>query len=539
MDYSLTDLLTFMGSIGLFLYGMKSVSDGLQKIAGDHLRGILSDIKENKFLAIVSGFFATFLAQSSSATAVIAVSSVNAGLISLSQAIAVIMGANVGTTLTTWLITTFAIYFDLFKYFLPLVAIGLPLYNSDDKRRSSFGEFLIGTGLLFFSISVLSNSLPPLEYSIIEYPFVFVIIGIILTMIVQASSVSFTIAVLLCLKGFISFEMSCALIIGANIGTSINPLLSSIKANVMAKRTALSHLLFNLFGAIWAMCLLSRLVEYIGFLQVEPEFGLAIFHTMFNLINLLLLIWFTSYIQKLVTKLIPDNKHSDADPFKLQFISSGIIDSGEIALSQAKQETVNYSRETYKMFSLIPMMLSETNGSSKLQIIHDKVLAMEDDSDKAEEEIADFLKQISTANLSSDGDQVSMSIFKMIDEMESIADSIEHMAITIMHKSDIGLIFNKEMSQNLSKMIALTDSALKHMVESVEREEATEAMLNKAYNIEDEINNYRNQLRNSNLEQIDNRKIDFQQGNLFMELVNECERIGDFVINVLSALPRE
>ena len=539
MNYSITDLLTFLGCIGLFLYGMKSVSDGLQKIAGDHLRGILSDIRESKFLAMFSGFGTSVLVQSSSATTVMALSSVNAGLISMAQAIAVIMGANVGTTITTWIISVFGFHYDLFKYLLPLIAVGLPLYNSDKKQRSSIGELLIGIAILFFSLSVMRQSVPQLDMLGYDNPLMFAALGILVTTLVQASSVTFSISVILCLSGMISMEMACAAIIGANIGTCITPLVFSFKANVMAKRTALSHLLFNLFGSIWALAFFPQICRYID-LGI-PEFSIALFHTGFNLVNLLILIWFTKYFVKIVTKLIPDRheKGSDEDSFKLQFISSGLIDSGEVALSQAKQEALNYSRDTYKMFQLIPEMIAEPNHSTKLVALHDKVISMEDESDKAEEEIADFLREISTTTLSSDGDQVSLSIFRMIDEMESIADCIEHMAITIMHKNELRIIFNNEMKQNLSKMLSLTDSSLLHMVNSIEREEATEAMLNKAYNIEDEINNFRNLLRNSVLEQIDKKQIEFQQSTLFMELINECERIGDYVINVLSALPRE
>lgn len=537
MHYSLTDFLTFLGSIGLFLYGMKSVSDGLQKIAGDHLRGIISDIKENKFLALLSGVGTTALVQSSSATTVIAVSSVNAGLISLAQAIAVIMGANVGTTLTTWIISVFGFHLDLFTYFLPLLAIGFPLYKSDQRNRSSLGELLIGFALLFFSISVLMQSAPCLDVQSYNNPLILAIVGIFLTIIVQASSAAFVVVVSLCLNGQITTDMACALMIGANIGTCVTPLISSFKANVMARRTALSHLLFNLFGAIWALAIFRYFYNFVNI--GIPEFTIPLFHTSFNIVNVLIFIWLTAYFEKIVTFIIPDKDVKSDDPFKLQFISSGLIDSGEIALSQAKQETVNYSRETYKMFQLIPIMLAEPNGSARLIALHDRVHSMEDDSDKAEEEIADFLKQISTTTLSTDGDYVSAAIFRMIDEMESIADSIEHLAITIKHKSDLLINFNQEFKQNLNKMLALTDESLQHMVSSIEQDELTESMLNKAYNIEDEINNFRNLLRNSILEQIDKKKIEFQQSTLFMEIINECERIGDYVINVLSAMPRE
>ena len=539
MTFSLTDFLTFLGSIGLFLYGIKSVSDGLQKLAGDHLRGIISDIKENKFRAVFSGLCSTALVQSSSATTVIAVSSVNAGLISLAQAIAVIMGANVGTTFTTWLVSVLGISLDLHVFFLPMVAIGLPLYNSDNRKFSSIGELLIGLGLLFFSILILDRTMPDTIGTLSSLSSIWLVLtGIPLTMIVQASSVSFTLAVLLCLHGTFTVEQSCALVLGANIGTCINPLLASLKANVMARRTALSHLLFNLFGVIWAFAFLSPICSFID--TGHKEIDIAIFHSSFNLVNLMIFIWFTDYFEQLVTKIINDNSYNKSDnSFKLQLISSGLIDSGEISLSQAKQEAVNYSKETYKMFSLITTMVSLPNGSAKLHSICDKVMFLKTESEKAEEEIALFLRDISTSTLSTDGDQLSMSIFRMIDEMGSIADSTRQLALTLKRRSDLCIVFNDKLTCSLKQMIMLTDMSLRHMVASVEKEEATEALINKAYNIEDEINNFRNMLRKSTIEMIDRKEIEFLHGTLFMELINQCEKIGDFVVNVLSSLPRE
>ena len=241
----------------------------------------------------------------------------------------------------------------------------------------------------------------------------------------------------------------------------------------------------------------------------------------------------------MVTKMIPDTRANSEDSFNLQFISSGLIDSGEIALSQAKQEAINYSKEIFKMYKLVTAMLSMPNGSSKLLTLYDRVQVMKEDSEKAEEEIALFLRQISTTNLSSDGDHLSMSIFRMIDEMESIAVSIQHISFSIKRKSDLRIVFDDKMMHDIKKMIVLTNAILSHMVASIEKENATEALINKAYNIEDEINNYRNMLRKSVIEKIDRRQIEFQHATLFMEIIKECERIGDYVVNVLTSLPRE
>ena len=537
MTFSLTDILTFLGSIGLFLYGMRSVSEGLQKLTGDHLRGIIADIKGNKFRALFSGFAATALVQSSSATTMTAVSSVNAGLITLAQAIAVIMGANVGTTFTTWMVSVFGIHYDFLAYFLPLIAIGVPLYNSDNRRLCSVGELIIGLGLLIFSIFLMNFSLPQMSFLNGLHPIVLLLIGIPLTMLVQASSVTFTLAVLFCLNGMMTKELACALVLGANIGTCIIPLLTSLKANVMARRTALSHLLFNLFGVVWAFVFLTPICRFID--TGYQEFDIAIFHTSFNFVNLLIFTWFVRYFETMVTKMIPDTRANSEDSFNLQFISSGLIDSGEIALSQAKQEAINYSKEIFKMYKLVTAMLSMPNGSSKLLTLYDRVQVMKEDSEKAEEEIALFLRQISTTNLSSDGDHLSMSIFRMIDEMESIAVSIQHISFSIKRKSDLRIVFDDKMMHDIKKMTVLTNAILSHMVASIEKENATEALINKAYNIEDEINNYRNMLRKSVIEKIDRRQIEFQHATLFMEIIKECERIGDYVVNVLTSLPRE
>lgn len=537
MNCSVTEIFIFLGSIGMFLYGIRTMSDGLQTLAGDHLRGIISDIKGNKFYAVLSGFITTALLQSSGATTVAAVSCVNAGLISLAQAIAVIMGANVGTTVTTWIATIFGFHFGMSIYALPLFAIGLPLYNSNKRERSSLGELIIGISLILFSINIMMQYSP--QINLLQYCsniYLYVLIGIICTVIFTASSVSFCLAVTLCMNGSITLPIACAFLIGANIGTCINPLYKSFKANAMAKRTALSHLLFNILGAIWCIAVFDYVIELI---QVKnPELSIAIFHSLFNIISLLLFVWFTRYFEKAVTWAI-SKKGDDKEPFKLQYISSGMIGTGEIALSQAKQEAVSYAKETYKMFGLVRSMSVEPNGSAKLINLYNQVKELEEESDNAEEEIADFLRKISTSVSSFDGEQLTFAIFKMIDEMESIADSIEHLAITIKHRSEQGITFDIETKKNISKMFGLVDAALLHLVNCIEKEEATETMINRAYNIEDEINNLRNLLRVSTLEQIDKQTISFQQSTLFMDIIKECERIGDFTINVVSAMPRE
>ena len=558
-EYSWIDLLTLIGSIGLFLYGMKLMSEGLQKIAGDRLRNILAAMTNNRFSGMLTGVLVTALVQSSSATTVMIVSFVNAGLITLAESMAVIMGANVGTTATTWIIALCGFKFNVAAYIMPIIAIALPLFNTNNSRRNSWGEFFIGFALLFLGLEVLKQSVPDLsnyasilnfmtEYSSMGYTSVmlFLLIGMVVTMIVQASSAAFTIAVLMCANGWISFEMGCALVLGSNIGTCITPLLASLSANTLAKRAAMGHLLFNLIGTVWTLALYYPFCHLITWICIrlgigDPNdtanisVGMTMFHTVFNIINLCLMLGFTKQFVIAVTRLIPDRKNHD-EAFKLQFIDKGGIASGEMALLQVRKEAQKYAEETYKMFGLVRTMLTESLGSERQLSIFMKVRKLEDESDHAEMEIADFLNQISPKSLSHDGEMLSRSMYKVVDELESVADSIFHIACTLKNKYDQRIFFNNEINLNISKMIALTDASLVHMLKCLEKEEMTEASLNKAYNYEDELNNFQSQVRNSLMESVNQNKIQFEQSIYYMDLINECEKIGDYVINVLTAM---
>jgi phosphate:Na+ symporter len=600
MNYTWIDFLTLIGSVGLFLYGMKLMSEGLQKIAGDRLRSILAIMTNNRFSGMITGILVTALVQSSSATTVMIVSFVNAGLISLAQSMAVIMGANVGTTITTWIIAIFGFKFNIAVFIFPLIALTLPLFTSSNNKKNSWGEFIIGFALLFLGLDSLNHSVPDLksnqelfalltQYSEMGYLsiIIFVLIGMVLTMIVQASSASFTIALIMCSKGWISFEMGCALILGSNIGTCITPLIASFSGNTMAKRAAMGHLLFNVLGTLWTLILyypFCRLVIWVTQLlgegdptqlmafvnQVEennpalataltsqtvdttdPEaasalqtftamqgsvsFAMTIFHTIFNLINLSIMIWLTNVYVTIVSKLIPE-RANDQDAFSLKYISQGLIASGEISLLQVKKETIRYAEETYRMFILIQQMLNERLGSEKQIALYEQVKELENESDKAEVEIANFLNHISTKALSPEGELLSRQLYKMVDELESVADSIYHIAITLRDKSEARTYFTPELNDNVHKMIALVDVAMQHMIKCIQRNEISEQALNRAYNYEDEINNLRNQLRNAIIDQMNKELELYQQSTFYMDLINECEKVGDYIMNVLTAM---
>ncbi len=553
------DLLTLIGSIGLFLYGLNLMSEGLQQTAGDSLRRALSAIHSNRFGAMLMGVLITALIQSSSATTVIIVSFVNGGLVTLAQSMAVIMGANVGTTLTAWLVALFGFKWDAGYLILPLVALSLPLFNSSSSRRNALGQLVIGFALLLLGVEELKRTMPLLA----QHPWVtellgsagsmgfastvvFLVVGTLLTMVVQATSVTFVIALLMCDYGWISFEMGCALVLGSNIGTCLLPLLASLSTNTMARRAAMGHLLFNVLGMVWALATFGYFCRLVGSLCIhlglgdphEPDgtaLGLAMFHTIFNLISLLLMLPLTGQLARLLTLMIPDRDDQN-EHFKLQYINAGFMTaSSEMALVQVQKETLRYGEEVYKMFTLMRTMLDEQMGSEKQLELNERIRRMEQESDRAELEIAQFLNSISPKTLTDSGDQLSRNLYKEVDELESIADAICHISMVICQKYEQRVRFSPAMNQSLASMMKLIDTSLAHMVKVLAMDHVPQSALNKAYNHEDEINNLRNQMRNEMYDSLDRRHIDYYQNSYFMHIINECEKIGDYVINVISA----
>ena len=551
--------MTLIGAIGLFLYGLRLMSEGLQKAAGDSLRKALSAMRSNRFAAMLMGVLITALIQSSSATTVIVVSFVNGGIVTLAQSMAVIMGANVGTTLTTWIIALFSFKFNIAFLIFPLIALSLPFFNSNSSRGNAWGEFIIGFSLLFLGLEELKHLVPVVQQmpAVIEvlrdsssmgYPsiLIYLVAGMLLTMVVQATSATFAIALLMCVNQWISFEMGCALVLGSNIGTCLSPMLASLSVNTMAKRAALGHLLFNVLGMIWALAIFFYLCDSISFLCShiglgDPHdvdnvaMGLAMFHTVFNLISLCLMLPLTKQIANLLTRLIPEKEDQEKD-FKLQYINTGFMTaSSEMALVQVQKEASRYGEEVYKMFKMIQTMLDEQMGSEKQLELNQRIRHMEEESDEAELEIAKFLNSVSPKTLSYSGEQLSRNLSKEVDELESIADAICHISMVIYQKYEQRVRFTPEMNKNLSRMMSLIDIALAHMLNVLAMDQVPQSALNKAYNHEDEINNLRNQLRNEIFDSLDHKKIDYYQHSFFMHIINECEKIGDYVINVISA----
>lgn len=597
MDYSILDFLTLIGAVGMFLYGMKLMSEGLQKVAGDRLRNILAVMTNNRFSGMLTGIFVTALVQSSSATTVMVVSFVNAGLLSLAQSMAVIMGANVGTTVTAWVIALFGFKVNVSVFVLPLIGFALPFFLSQKSKKNSMGEFLLGFAFLFMGLEYLKNAVPDLkanpeifavltEYTQMEYLsiLIFMLIGAVLTMVVQASSATLAIALIMCSKGWISFDIAAALILGGNIGTCITPIIASISGNVSAKRAAMGHFLFNFLGTIWVMVLYYPFIKLIVWLSTEygpgspnallefvnttdpalvnqlndgtlsladpanraiqenfahmqfsVSYALSLFHTIFNVINLVIMIWFTNGYVYLVTRLVK-GKANEEEEFQLRYINTGMIEASEMGLIQVKKETQVFSERTIKMFNITREMFAEKEGSDAYQKLHKRIEKYEEISDRIELEIANYLNHLSAANISSEGEYKIRAMFKVVDELESINDRCYNLGRMMTRKTEAGATFTPEIEQNIQQMFKLISEALAHMNNVIHKNDMPDSDLNKAYNKEDEINNFRNQLRNNNIDDINKDAYGYLTGIFYMDMISECEKIGDYIINVLEAL---
>lgn len=555
-------VLTLIGSIGLFLYAMQLISESLQKIAGDHLRHVQSAMTGHTFKAMLTGLGFTAFVQSSTVTTLMVVSYVNAGLISLTQSLAVIMGANIGTTITAWIIATIGFRFDVIVWAFPIIALALPLFSSRRSTTNAWGELLLGMALLLISLSALEEAFLQLgtpafatwlqgNADVASWAVMLTVLALILgcilfTMAARSSSAAFAVILLMCVAGWIPFELGCGLIIFANIATCILPYWASRKGNAAARRAALGHLLFNTTGMIWAIfaihfcmpqiCSLCQLIGLGDPTTTEgAPLGLAFFHTAFNVITMCLFLPLSKVIAKPFTRITDQSDEKD-QAFKLKYIDlSDLPSSGEMALVQVSKETSRYAENVYQMFTFIRQMVKEPMGSERQLDLMSRIRTMEEDSDKAELEIAQFLNKIEPQTLSMSGEMLCRGLYKVVEELESIADSIYHCSTTLYQKSEQLVRFNPAMNKDLGHMLQLTDDAMHHMTHVLSLDEVPANALDRAYNYEDEINNLRNQIRHQMLDALERREVEFQQHTSFMFLINECEKIGDYVINVIAA----
>ena len=557
MDYSFYDFLKLLGSLALFLYGMKIMSEGLQKFAGDRLRRILTAMTTNRVMGVITGMLITALIQSSSATTVMVVSFVNAGLLELAQSIGVIMGANIGTTVTAWIISALGFKVDIAAFAIPLLFFGLPLLFSSKSNRKSLGEFIFGFSFLFMGLQNLKANAPDLQQNPDMLQFVqnwadmgfvsiliFVLIGTVLTMIVQASAATMAITLIMCANGWISFELGAALVLGENIGTTITANLAALTANTQAKRAAMAHLVFNVFGVIWVLCLfpfftggISWFVENVmGVTEtsVAVPFKLSAFHTAFNICNVLIMIWFVKLIERTVCTIYP-SKEQDEE-YRLRFISGGMLSTAELSILQAKKEIHLYAERTYRMYGMVKDLL-HTTKEEDFNKLFSRIEKYESISDNMELEIANYLNQVSEGRLSSESKLEIRAMLREVTEIESIGDSCYNLARTINRRRQANVDFVEKQYERIHNMMALVDQSLQQMIVVINHaeHENRDVDVNKSFNLENEINNYRNQLKNQNILDVNNKEYDYQMGVFYMDLIAECEKLGDYVVNVVEA----
>ncbi|MBQ3627844.1 MAG: Na/Pi cotransporter family protein [Bacteroidaceae bacterium] len=547
------NIFSLVGSLALFLFGMKTMSEGLEKFAGDRLRSILTAMTKNRVMGVLTGILITALIQSSSATTVMVVSFVNAGLMTLAQSIGVIMGANIGTTVTAWIISAVGFKVNIAAFAIPLLAIGMPLIFNRKDNRKSIGEFIFGFSFLFMGLSFLqetatsmnigdmvANLLAHVPQNSFLTIILFVIVGAIVTMIVQASAATMAITLMLFgmnIQGF-GFEQAAALAMGQNIGTTITAFMASLTANTQARRAALAHMFFNVFGVVVFLIVFYPACHAVSWF-VENIMGggndlykLSAFHTAFNIINTLLLIGFVKQIEALVCKVLP-MKAQDED-YRLKYISGGLLSTAELSIMEAQKEIHSFAERCQRMFRFVPELL-QLQDEMKFNKLFTRIEKYENITDSMEMEIASYLNKVSEGRLSDASKSQIQKMLRQITELESIGDSVYNLGRTLnRHRMLCQKAFTEEQIQHMQTMMQLVDGALVEMLKRIDLP-ITKAGLNTSLNIEHEINNYRTQLKNQNLQDVNSGLYDYQLGVFYVDFISECEKLGDYVMNVMQA----
>ncbi len=568
-------IFTLLGALGMFLYGMNLMSSGLQKAAGDRLRGFLSAMTSNPFKGVMTGLGITTIIQSSSATTVMVVSFVNAGLLTLAQAIGVIMGANIGTTVTAWMVSWLGFKADISVLAVPMMLFGFLFSNSKKDQRKNIGELIIGFSLLFLGLSFMKESVPDLRETpqVLEFVrnwssygfgsvLLFLAFGTILTLVLQSSSATMAITLIMLSMGWIPFEMACAMVLGENIGTTITANIAASVGNTFAKRAALSHTIFNLFGVIWALILFKPFLRIVGIITENvfgvpnpaaegfvvtdsnsPEgtaalYGLSMLHTLFNLTNTLILIWFTKSIAKAVSWIIKTPKNQEKEVFRLQYISAGPLATPELSVEQAFEEIINFARISKNGADYAKSAINEAD-SDKFEELRKKLVKYEEISDRIEYEIATFLNKVSAEEISESTSVKIKAMYKIIGELESLGDSGETLSRILSRKNIHKKEFDSESIKNLNAMADAVNATYDVMIENLIAAHKGELVeISNAYNAEDRLNTLRNNLRDSMIENIDSKGDNYQASVYFIDIINTYEQMGDFMINVSQDLER-
>ena len=568
-------IFTLLGALGMFLYGMNLMSSGLQKAAGDRLRGLLSAMTSNPFKGVLTGLGITSVIQSSSATTVMVVSFVNAGLLTLAQAIGVIMGANIGTTVTAWLVSWLGFKADISILAIPLMLLGFLFSNSKRNQRQNIGELIVGFCLLFLGLSFMKESVPDLNETPQALEFVrswaghgfgsvliFLVFGTVLTLVLQSSSATMAITLIMLSMGFIPFNMACAMVLGENIGTTITANIAAAVGNTQAKRAAMSHTIFNVFGVIWALIffkpflsLVGKVIEVLfglpnpaaeGFAvsgQNTPDataalYGLSMLHTLFNTINTLILIWCIRFIEKAVVWIIKTPKNQEHEVFRLKYISAGPLATPELATEQAFDEIIHFAEISRNGLSYARAAIRE-NNPDKFEELRSKLVKYEEISDRIEYEIATFLNAVSAGDISEETKTRIKAMYKIIGELESLGDSGETISRILSRRNIHKKTFAQDTIKKLEDMAMAVDNAYDAMIVNLTAAHKghLEDVAN-AYNAEDRINNLRNYLRDAEIEDIETSGKNYQTSVYYMDVVNELEKMGDFIINISQDLER-
>ena len=551
-----------IGSLALLMFGMKSMSDSLQKMAGPQLRHVLGAMTTNRFTGILTGTFITAAVQSSTATTVMTVSFVNAGLLTLAQAISVIMGANIGTTLTAWIMSA-GFTFNITDFVWPAFFIAILLIYS--KKRKILGDFIFGVSFMFLGLGTLrqtgidmdlAHNQPVLAFFTSFDPnsftttLVFLLIGSVLTMCVQSSAAIMAITMILCSNGVLPIYQGIALVMGENIGTTVTSNIAALTANTQARRAAFAHMFFNMFGVFWVLCIFKPFIDMVcGFVgydetitKADPNFlantaklsfVLAAFHTIFNVANTLVLVWFITQMEKIVCKVIKPKKQNDEDDFRLRFIQTGIMKTAELSVLEAQKEISSFSERIQRMFGMVRDLLKEKDEKNLLKIFS-RIEKYEGISDNMEIEIAKYLDQVSDAHLSDETKAKIRAMLREISEIESIGDSCYNIARTINRRVTGKEDFTPKQYEHMHQMFELTESALEQM-NFMFSHNKDNIDVNRSFNIENEINNFRNQLKTQNINDVNSHEYTYAIGTMYMDIIQECEKLGDYVVNVVEA----
>ena len=574
-------LLTILGALGMFLYGMNLMSSGLQKAAGDRLRGFLAAMTSSPFKGVLTGLGITSLIQSSSATTVMVVSFVNAGLLALAQAISVIMGANIGTTVTAWLVAWLGFKADISILAVPLMALGFVFSISKKDQRRNISELIVGFSLLFLGLSLMKNSVPDLQQTPEVLSFIqgwqgygfgsvllFMVFGTVLTLVLQSSSATMALTLIMLNMGWIRFDMACAMVLGENIGTTITANIAAAVGNASARRAALAHTVFNLFGVVWALAAFPLFLKLVGFIthivfsvpnpaapdfaiqvvadgsavqspsQTAALFGLSMLHTLFNTINTFILIWFIPIIEKIVCVIIKESSKAKEEIYKLQYIEAGPIGTPELATEQAFKEIIHFAQISRNGLQYAKSAIYEDNPD-KFEELRAKLVKYENISDRIEAEVARFLNAVSVGDISEETSVKIKAMYKIIGELESLGDSGESISRILTRRNNHRKSFDENTVGKLVKMVNQVDNAYAVMIDNLNA--AHKGILydiSNAYNAETSINNMRNDLREVEIEDIESGRKNYQSSVYYMDIVNEFERMGDFMINISQDLER-